>query len=142
MPRSQLFGGRARGTKFIIRHRYRSTRDMSPSTEDNLGRRRYLLERDKAVEEALEKVRRASDSEWGTLTSTDRAMLRAVIAEVWDASERSRWKQFCFSTLTRADILRLISLGDEIKTLHHLSDKTLAAAEAILLSCGLGHRAG
>lgn len=108
---------------------------MSPSTEDNLGRRRYLLERDKAVEEALEKVRRAPDSEWGALTSADRAMLRAVIAEVWDTSERSRWKQFCFSTLTRADILRIVALGDEIKTLHHLSDRTLATAEAILLAC-------
>jgi hypothetical protein len=108
---------------------------MSPSTEDNLGRRRYLLERDKAVEEALEKVRRAPDSEWGALTSADRAMLRAVIAEVWDTSERSRWKQFCFSTLTREDILRMVALGDEIKTLHHLSDRTLATAEAILLAC-------
>lgn len=113
---------------------------MSPTTDDNLGRRRYLLERDKAVEESLEKARRAPDSGWETLTSGQRAMFRAVIAEIWDSCERSRWKQFCFSTLSRADILELIALGDDLRTLHHLSDTTLATAEAILLSCATGRR--
>lgn len=108
---------------------------MSPSTEDNLGRRRYLLERDKAVEESLEKVRRAPDSRWETFTPEERTMLRSVITEVWESCERGRWKQFCFSTLNKADILRLITLGDDIRTRHHLTDGTRAAAEAILLSC-------
>jgi hypothetical protein len=113
---------------------------MSPANDDNLGRRRYLLERDRAVEESLEKIRRAPEAGWETLTSGDRAMLRAVIAEIWETSERGRWKQFCFSTLTRADILQLVALGDEIKTLHHLSDRTLGAAESVLLSCSTGRR--
>ena len=113
---------------------------MSPSTDDNLGRRRYLLERDKAVEESLEKVRRAPDSRWEALTPEERTMLRAVITEVWETCERGRWKQFCFSTLTKTDILRLIALGDDIRTRHHLTDETRAAAESILLSCSPGDR--
>ena len=110
---------------------------MSPSTEDNLGRRRYLLERDKSVEESLEKTRRAPRSGWETLTPEERAGLKAVLTEVWETCERGSWKQFCFSTLTRSDILKLVDLGNDIKARHHMTDETKAAIEAILFSCSM-----
>jgi hypothetical protein len=113
---------------------------MSPSTEDNLGRRRFMLHRDKAVEQSLEKIRRAPDSGWETLTPEDRAGLKAVIAEIWENCERGRWQQYCFSTLAKPDILRLIELGNDIKARHHLSDETRVSVEAILLSCSPGDR--
>jgi hypothetical protein len=113
---------------------------MSPSTEDNLGRRRFILHRDKAVEQSLEKIRRAPDSGWEALSPEDRAGLREVLAETWENTERGRWQQFCFSTLTKADILRLVVLGNDIKARHHLTDETRAAVEALLLSCSSGDR--
>jgi hypothetical protein len=111
---------------------------MSTSTEDNLGRRRYLLLRDMAVEQALEKIRRAPDSAWGTLSPEERSGLRDVLTEVWETCERRRWQQYCFSTLAKADLLRLISLGNDIKARHHLADETRAAVDAILSSCTMG----
>jgi hypothetical protein len=126
--------------KFIIRHPYRFKKYMTPSTEDNLGRRRYLLERDKAVEESLEKVRRAPNSQWETLSSEERTMLKAVISEIWETCERGHWKQFCFSALTKPDIMRLVFLGNDIKARHHMTDETRGAVEAILLSCSTGDR--
>jgi hypothetical protein len=113
---------------------------MSPSTEDNLGRRRFLLHRDKAVEQALEKIRRAPDSRWETLTPEERAGLKAVLAEIWENCERERWQQYCFSTLTKADILRLIVLWDEVRAQHHQICDAREAVEAILLSCSSGDR--
>jgi hypothetical protein len=112
---------------------------MTLSTEDNLGRRRYLLERDKAVEESLEKVRRAPDSQWATLSSEERTMLKAVISEIWETCERGHWKQFCFSTLTKPDLLRLVVLGNDMMARHHMTDETRTAVEAILLSCFTGN---
>ncbi|MDD1681293.1 MAG: hypothetical protein LUQ35_06770 [Methanoregula sp.] len=113
---------------------------MSPSTEDNLGRRRFILHRDKAVEQSLEKIRRAPDSGWETLTPEDRGGLKEVLAEIWENCERGRWQQFCFSTLTKAHIQRLLVLGNDIKTRHHMTDETRAAVEVILLSCSTGDR--
>lgn len=113
---------------------------MSPATEDNLGRRRYLIERDKAVEEALEKVRRAPSSGWESLSADDRTLLRTLITEIWETCERGRWKQFCFSTLDKADIARLITLAEDVRTRHHLDEETRIAAETILLACSLDRR--
>jgi hypothetical protein len=113
---------------------------MSPSTEDNLGRRRFLLHRDKAVEYALERIRRAPESRWETLTSEERAGLRDVLSEVWENSNRERWHEYCFSILAKTDILRLIALGNDLKARHHMTDEIRGAVEAILLSCSTGDR--
>jgi hypothetical protein len=107
---------------------------MSTSTEDDLGRRRYLIERDKAVEQALERIRRAPDSRWETLSPAERAALKAVLTEIWENCDRERWHQYSFSIVTRANILALIDLGNDIRARHHLTDETRAAVEAILVS--------
>jgi hypothetical protein len=113
---------------------------MSDSTDDNLGRRRFLLNRDKAVEHALERIRHAPASMWETLTPEERAGLKAVLGEIWENSNREHWHEYCFSILEKTDILRLIALGNDIKNRHHMTDETRAAIEAILVSCSPGGR--
>ena len=108
---------------------------MSPSTPDNLGRRRFLLHRDKAVEHALERVRRAPGAEYGSLSEEERAGLKASLAEIWMNTTRERWHEYCFSTITRHDILELAALGKDIQSRHHMTGETRRALEAILLSC-------
>ena len=108
---------------------------MSPTTEDNLGRRRFQLHRDMAVEQSMEKIRRAPDSGWETLTPEQRARLKAVLAEIWENCEHRRWEQYCFSTITKAGILRLIALGDEVRARHQQLCDARESVEAILLSC-------
>lgn len=123
--------------RFIIRHPNRFKKSMSSTTEDNLGRRRFQLHRDKAVEQSLEKIRRAPDSGWETLTSEQRTRLKAVLADIWENSEQRRWEQYCFSTITRPDILRLITLADETRARHQQVCDARGDFEAILLSCGM-----
>lgn len=112
---------------------------MSRTTEDNLGRRRYLLHRDKAVEHALERIRHAQGAGWEALTSQERAGLKASLTEIWENCGHERWQQYCFSTLTKADILRLIDLVSNAKGRHSQSCESREAVEAILLSCSLNH---
>jgi hypothetical protein len=113
---------------------------MSSSSEDNLGRRRFQLHRDKAVEQSLEKIRRAPDSGWETLTAEQRAGLRAVLAEIWENCERGRWEQYCFSIMTKAGILQLIALNDEVRARHQQICTVRETFEAILFSCTPGDR--
>jgi len=113
---------------------------MSPTTEDNLGRRRFLLHRDMAVEQSLEKIRRTPEAEWETLTPAQRAGLKAVLTEIWETCEHNRWQEFCFSTLSKADILRLVAIADDLKSRHLPVCNASGEIEAILLSCGSGKR--
>lgn len=111
---------------------------MSPPTEDNLGRRRFQLQRDKAVEQSLEKIRRAPDSGWDTLTPEQRARLKAVLSDIWENCEHRRWEQYCFSTITRPDILHLITLADDLRERHWQICDARGDIEAILNSCHIG----
>ncbi|NMB77715.1 MAG: hypothetical protein GYA23_01310 [Methanomicrobiales archaeon] len=109
---------------------------MCPSTDDNLGRRRFLLHRDRAVEAALERIRRSPDAEWETLTPEDRASLRHALSEIWDNCGRDQWEQFCFSSLSKTDILTLIAIVGGMKGRHDPScGGRKRDVEAILLSC-------
>jgi hypothetical protein len=108
---------------------------MSSSTEDNLGRRRFLLHRDKAVEHALERIRHAEGSEWETLSAEQRTKLRNFLTELWIDTTRERWDQYCFSTLTKPHILQLIALWDDWGLRHHLSDESRKFLDEIFLSC-------
>jgi hypothetical protein len=112
---------------------------MSSSPEDNLGRRRFLIHRDRAVEHAIERIRRSPGAEWDTLTHEERTGLKAALAEIWHYSGREHWEQYCFSTLSRHDILALIEL---VSGMHGRHDPTAGARseiEAILLACTRNH---
>ena len=41
---------------------------MSGTTDDNLGRRLFQVQKEKAVEEALEKMRRRMGAEWNSFS--------------------------------------------------------------------------
>ena len=108
---------------------------MPPSTEDNLGRRRFLLHRDKAVEHALERIRHAAGADLDTLSAEQRSSLKAFLAELWMDTAHERWDQYCFSTLTQPDLLQLIALGNAWAARHHLTAENRQALDEILLSC-------
>jgi hypothetical protein len=114
---------------------------MSRSTEDNLGRRRFLLQRDKAVEHALERIRHAPHAGWDMLSQDELADLRSALTEIWENCGHERWQQYCFSTLTNSDILKLISLVKDMRERHLHACDGQETIEAILLSCsGTNHR--
>jgi hypothetical protein len=112
---------------------------MPPTTEENLGRRRFLLHRDRAVEQALERVRRSPAAEWETLTHEERTALKNALTEIWHCCGRDRWEQYCFATLSKTDILALITLASGSKGRHDILAKK-AKIETILLSCNRDSR--
>jgi hypothetical protein len=111
---------------------------MSRTTDDNLGRRRYLLHRDKAVEHALERIRHAPHAGWETLTPQEHAGLKAALTEIWESCGRERWQQYCFSTLSKDDLLRLIGIVAQAKGRFHHACEDRDAIEKILLTCSIG----
>jgi hypothetical protein len=105
---------------------------MSRSTEEGLGRRRFQIQGEKAVEDAYEKIRRSFGQEWQSFSAEDCAMLREVLGEIWISVDRERWKNFCFSTLSHIDVLALIVIAREGLCKKGMSPETLARLDDIL----------
>jgi hypothetical protein len=105
---------------------------MSRSTEEDLGRRRFQIQKEKAVEEAYEKIRRSFGQEWQIFSGEDCALLREVLGEIWISVDRGRWKNYCFSTLSHQDILSLIAIAKEGLCQKCMTNGTLARLDEIL----------
>jgi hypothetical protein len=104
---------------------------MSPTSEEELGRRRFQLFREQAVEAAIEKIRNAPAAEWHSFSGADYTRLREILGEVWINIGREKWEGYAFSTLSRGDIRDLLSLGNTARG-SVLSRTTLDGMDAIL----------
>ena len=104
---------------------------MSPTSEEELGRRRFQLFREQAVEAAIEKIRHAPAAEWQSFSGADYTRLRDILGELWINLEREKWSQYSFSTLTRDDIRDLLTLGAGPQG-HALTRTILEEMDAIL----------
>jgi|SRR5208283_309115 len=104
---------------------------MTRTSEDELGRRRFQLGKEQAVEEAIEKIRRASAVNWPALCGADCMVLREILGELWGCLEREKWERYTFSTLTHQDIRDLLALWAGTKG-HALPCATLEKMDEIL----------
>jgi hypothetical protein len=105
-------------------------------TSDELGRRRFQIRKEKAVEDAFEKIRHGMGSEWSSISADDSDVLKMVLGEIWMSIDRPRWATYCFSKLSAEDIRSLIALGREITAGKSFTDDMLNAMDHIL-SCTL-----
>ena len=105
---------------------------MSRIADDTLGRRRFQVRKEKAVEHALERIRRAKDSGWHSHSAEDHAALREVLGEVWINVEQERWDAYSFSKLTGDEIRSLITAGRDLRSGNVLTAETLMVLDAIL----------
>jgi len=103
---------------------------MSRTSKEELGRRRFQLGREQAVEAAVEKIRRAPAVDWPALGVAECMLLRDILGELWTCLERERWEQYTFSLLTQQDILDLLALGAGMRG-HTLSCATIEEMDAI-----------
>ncbi len=66
---------------------------MSQTRDEELGRRRFQLVKEQAVEDAVEKIRRAQAVDWPSLCAADCMLLREILGELWICLEREKWEQ-------------------------------------------------
>lgn len=107
---------------------------MSNVTGDNLGRRLFQVKKEKAVEDALEKIRHGLGSEWSQVTPEDADLLTETLGEVWTSIDRERWGSYRFSKLSHQNIQSMLTLGKDIRHKQFTTKETLAALDTIL-SC-------
>jgi hypothetical protein len=108
---------------------------MSRSSEEELGRRRFEVQKTKAVEEAYEKIRRSFGHEWQIFSAEDCAVLREILADIWISVDRTRWNNYCFSTLSQKQIHSLIGMGKAGLGLKNMTTENLDRLDEILDQC-------
>ena len=105
---------------------------MPRSNDSDLGRRIFVVQKEKAVEDALDKIRRRVGADWCSVSPTDCDVLKETLGEIWTAIERPRWSTYRFSKLTLADIHSLVASGKEIRTKRYMTDAMLQSLDQIL----------
>lgn len=105
---------------------------MSRSTEESLGRRRFQIQKEKAVEDAYEKIRRSFGVDWQCFSVEDCALLRDLLGEIWISVDRDCWNNYCFSTLSHKEILSLIAIAKEVLCKKCITAEALARLDEIL----------
>lgn len=82
--------------------------------DEDLGIRFYEVNRQRAVDRAVERMRYALGADWHYLTAEDHASLRWITGELWATTERREWEAFCFSKLDYPGVRRLVGIGDRL----------------------------
>ena len=88
---------------------------MPEVTPDERGRRAYQIQKEKAVESAMEKIRLNLGQDWKLFSIADIDLLNYVLGEVWVSMDRKSWGQCAFSRLARSDIERILAIGKDIR---------------------------
>lgn len=105
---------------------------MYETKDDNLGRRLFLVQKEKAVEDAFEKIRRKLGPEWNSFSSGDWNILKNILGEVWTSTDRHRWSTYSFSKVSKNDIDSIIMIGKEVNAKPPLTDDGLKSLDNIL----------
>jgi hypothetical protein len=105
---------------------------MTNVTDDNLGRRLFQLQKEKAVEDAMEKIRHSTGTDRPSISTADNEILKFILGELWTSIDRPRWGSYSFTKLSKEDLIGLIIQGKYIKNKHTMTDDDLKALDAIL----------
>jgi hypothetical protein len=104
---------------------------MPDVTNDERGRRIFQLHKERAVEAAIEKIRRNPGSRWTAFSPQEIKTLNYILGETWVSVGRQIWEQSSFSRLTRKDLEEIISIGNDVES------KKLREESGIDMICGI-----
>lgn len=84
---------------------------MPEVTREEMGRRLFMVRKEKAVESAIDIIRQKLGQDGITIPVSDIEALQGILGEMWVLLSRSTWEQYSFSRLKKADITEIISIG-------------------------------
>jgi hypothetical protein len=88
---------------------------MPEAKDEEVGRRLFQIHKEKAVEVAVEKMRRKMSSEWTSFTSSDIDILKHILGEAWVCIKRTEWEGISFTKLTKNDLQGIIQVAKQVR---------------------------
>ncbi len=99
---------------------------------ESLGIRLHEVNRQRAVDRSVERVRYGLRADWHYLTGDDHQNLRWIIGEMWATTGREEWDMLHFSKLDLEQVRRLACMGDRLHRHGPHRAITLQSAAGIL----------
>jgi hypothetical protein len=88
---------------------------MPDVSADERGRRRFQIQKERAVEAAVTKIRQKQGPDWTAFSVQDIQTLQYILGEAWVSIKRSVWEQYAFTRLSRDELRDIIRIGNEVK---------------------------
>lgn len=82
--------------------------------DEDVGMRSWHIQREKAVERAVEKIRHKLNADWKDMRTEDIVVLNWILSEVWGFAGRNEWEDFSFSGLSLPDVMKIIKIGKQV----------------------------
>lgn len=99
--------------------------------DESLGIRVHEVNRQRAVDRAVERARNGLKADWLYLTADDIANLRWLLGELWATKGRDEWESLHFSKLGFEQVQRLAGIGDRLR--RHRTNKMVGLEDALVL---------
>ena len=84
-------------------------------TDEDLGIRAFQIKKAKAVERAIQLVRHNLGKGWTDLTADEIEEFEWVLGEVWAYVARAHWEELRFGQLTLRDVIKILTLGSQLR---------------------------
>lgn len=101
-------------------------------TDEDLGIRAFRIKRAKSVERAIERIRQALGSSWSDFNDEEIEELEWVLGELWSHVVRADWDDLRFGHLGMSDIIKMLTLGSQLRRHARPSGEVLREVEEIV----------
>ena len=103
-------------------------------TDEDLGIRAFQIKRAKAVERAVQLIRHGLGPTWSELTGEEIEELEWVLGELWAYVARSHWDDLRFGQITTRDVIKILTLGSQMRRHARNSIEILREVDAIVMA--------
>jgi hypothetical protein len=102
--------------------------------DEDLGIRAFQIKRAKAVERAVQLIRHGLGPSWSELTGDEIEELEWVLGELWSYVARQEWDDLHFGLLTLRDVVKILTLGSQLRRHARGSIEILRDVNAIIVA--------
>jgi hypothetical protein len=107
---------------------------MPEVTSDERGRRVFQIHKEKAAENAMEKIRKSLGPDWKVFSSGEVEILRYMLEETWVSLDRDSWEKCAFSRMKRSQVDSIIETGKLVKGKELREDQGVEMVSRILVT--------
>jgi len=83
-------------------------------TDEEIGMRAFQIRKARAVERAIERLRKGLGTEWSKLTGLQIEALSFMLGELWAYIAHTEWDDLRFSTLSFDDVMAILDYAREL----------------------------
>ncbi len=110
----------------------RAMYERSDVNDEDLGIRAFQVKRGKAVERAVQLVRHGLGPAWSEFTTEEIEEFEWILGELWAYLAHHVWDELHFGLLTMRDIIKILTLGSQLRRHARGSIEILREVEAIV----------